>query len=336
MDVRLSSEQKALRDAAAQLVERLGPGSVAALGDAERHDKLEAAVAGAGWRELREADDDGNPYASAVEVALVAEELSRGLADVPFLGPVLASELRRRAGVEAPATLETVALTADLSALAAGVDVPVGTLALDAAGAATALLLIGDGGVPVLGRTMVTPLADQHVDLTRTTGAVAATAAGVGGAQLSADDMTRWAAFGTAIASAELLGIMRGALDTTVAYAKTRKQYGTAIGSFQAVQHLLADVHVLIEGARSLVQHAAWAADALEPAEALTAASLAKAYTARAARTACETAIQVHGGIGNTWECLAHVYLRRAFLSIDVLGGARTHLRNVLSGFGVV
>ena len=77
--------------------------------------------------------------------------------------------------------------------------------------------------------------------------------------------------------------------------------------------------------------HAAWAVDALAPDEALAAGSVAKAYCSRAARTVCETAIQVHGGIGNTWECLAHVYLRRALQSSDVLGGTGPSLARVLS-----
>ncbi|PQM49131.1 hypothetical protein C1Y40_00647 [Mycobacterium talmoniae] len=64
-----------------------------------------------------------------------------------------------------------------------------------------------------------------------------------------------------------------------------------------------------------MLRHAAWAVDELDPAEAVAAARIAKVYCARATRTVCETAIQVHGGIGNTWECLAHVYLRRALVS---------------------
>ena len=104
---------------------------------------------------------------------------------------------------------------------------------------------------------------------------------------------------------------------------RPRRQYGRSIGSFQAVQHLLADAHVLTEGSRSVTLHAAWAVDALPAGRrAGRRRGLAKAYCARAARTVCETAIQVHGGIGNTWECLAHVYLRRALLSSELLGGA--------------
>jgi alkylation response protein AidB-like acyl-CoA dehydrogenase len=112
-------------------------------------------------------------------------------------------------------------------------------------------------------------------------------------------------------------------------------QYGTAIGSFQAVPHLLADAFTLMEGSRSITLHAAWAVDALPPEEALAAAAAAKAYCARAARTVCETAIQVHGGIGNTWECLAHLHLRRALLSSDVLGGVGPNLDRVLEHRGL-
>ena len=140
-------------------------------------------------------------------------------------------------------------------------------------------------------------------------------------APLTDDDLARWTALGLALTCADLVGTMRGAVELARDYAVERAQYGAAIGSFQAVQHLLADALVATEGSRSVALHAAWAVDALAADEALAAAAVAKAYCARAARTVCETAIQVHGGIGNTWECLAHVYLRRALLSTDVLGG---------------
>jgi alkylation response protein AidB-like acyl-CoA dehydrogenase len=131
------------------------------------------------------------------------------------------------------------------------------------------------------------------------------------------------------------VGTTRGAVELACGYAKERTQYGRAIGSFQAVQHLLADAFVAVEGSRSVALHAAWAVDALPPAEALASGATAKAYSARAARTACEAAIQVHGGIGNTWECLAHVFLRRALLSSDVLGGVGVNLDRVLAHRGI-
>ena len=85
-------------DSAARIVDRLGPGTVRGLDDAERAGRLDAAVAASGWRELRVPVDGRSPLASGVEVAIVAEELGRGLADAPFLGPTLAAELRRLAG----------------------------------------------------------------------------------------------------------------------------------------------------------------------------------------------------------------------------------------------
>ncbi len=95
------------------------------------------------------------------------------------------------------------------------------------------------------------------------------------------------------------------------------EQYGRAIGCYQAVEHLLAENKSLIEGSISVLRHAAWAVDELDPVEALRAARIAHLYLTRAALTVCETAVQVHGGIGNTWDCLAHVYLRRALASAE-------------------
>jgi alkylation response protein AidB-like acyl-CoA dehydrogenase len=113
---------------------------------------------------------------------------------------------------------------------------------------------------------------------------------------------------------------MRGVLAVTVAYAADRSQFGVPVGSFQAVQHLLAEAHCLLEGSVSVGMHASWAVDDLPPDEARAAGRVAKAYCSRAARTVCETAVQVHGGIGNTWDCIVHVYLRRSLLSAQWFG----------------
>jgi alkylation response protein AidB-like acyl-CoA dehydrogenase len=137
---------------------------------------------------------------------------------------------------------------------------------------------------------------------------------------LTSDDLAGWTALGLALTSADLVGTMRGVLDVTLAYAAERRQFGVPVGSFQSVQHLLAEARCLMEGSLSVALHASWAVDNLEAAAARSAGRVAKAYCARAARTVCETAIQVHGGIGNTWEHLAHVYLRRALLSSQWFG----------------
>jgi hypothetical protein len=341
MDVRLSSEQVALRDAAAQVVDRLGLQTVAALDDRERAMKLNAAVEASGWRELRTATEDGSgPWASAVEVALVAEELGRGLADAPYLGPTLAAELRRLVDAPPAAEPETVVLVEDLQDSAPVVDGEVhGTvLAPDASGSSSALVVVGEAGTWTVGLVALEN-AETGIDLTRPVARVQepGTVAALDGQMrsLDADDMAVWRSLGLALTSADLVGVMRGALALTTDYARERRQYGAPIGSFQAVQHLLADAFVAMEGSSSIALHAAWAVDALPPGEALAAASAAKAYCARAARSVCETAIQVHGGIGNTWECLAHVFLRRALLSTDVLGGVGTNLARVLAAHGI-
>jgi alkylation response protein AidB-like acyl-CoA dehydrogenase len=340
MDVRLSPEQRALRDSAAQLVDRLAPSTVGALDDAERTAKLDAAVAASGWRELRVAAEGDEPLASGVEVAIVAEELGRRLADTPFLGPTLAAELRRLAGAPPATTAETVALSADLSALAADTDgtVPPRAVAIDAQGASSALVLLADGDGHGLG-TVDLSTAAESVDLTRPSVVLEPSATVEPLADqaraVDADALTAWTALGLATTCADLVGTMQGAVTLAATYAADRRQYGVPVGSFQAVQHLLADAFVATEGSRSVALQAAWAVDALPADEAMAAAAVAKAYCARAARNVGETSIQVHGGIGNTWECLAHVHLRRALLSSEVLGGVGASLARVLDHHGL-
>jgi alkylation response protein AidB-like acyl-CoA dehydrogenase len=257
MDVRLSPEQQALRDAATQVVDRLGPRTVADLDDGERTTKLDAAVAASGWRELRAADgvDGGDaqpPLASGVEVAIVAEELGRGLADAPFLGATLAAELRRLAGAPAATTAETVALVpglGDVARLAEGAR-PDGAAAIDAGGADRALVLVPTGEGYALGTTAI-GTAGNEVDLTRPTALATPEPVAIldtTNRTLTDDDVTRWTALALAATSADLVGTMRGAVELARAYAVDRRQYGAPIGSFQAVQHLLADAFVATEG----------------------------------------------------------------------------------------
>jgi alkylation response protein AidB-like acyl-CoA dehydrogenase len=339
MDVRLSPEQEALRDSAAQIVAKLGPKAVGQLNDLERQARLDAAVDESGWRELRGPTEQGAPLASGVEPALIAEELGRGLADVSFLGPTLAAELRRLAGAAPAPSGETVGLDTDLgSAIHAGRPDAPGLVAIDAHGCDHALFLTPEADGYRLTRIALGPRR-SGLDLTRLSAIVpavgAATVVQGSSRPLTADDVSRWTALGLALSSADLTGVMRGAVELACQYAKERTQYGAAIGSFQAVAHLLADAFAVMEGARSIALHAAWAVDALPASEALAAAAAAKAYSTRAARNVCETVIQVHGGVGHTWECLAHVYLRRALFSTDVCGDANVNLARVLHHGGI-
>jgi alkylation response protein AidB-like acyl-CoA dehydrogenase len=127
---------------------------------------------------------------------------------------------------------------------------------------------------------------------------------------------------------AEMVGGIQSLLDLTVAYAKTRKQFGRPIGAFQAVQHQCADMLVLLEGSRSALYYAAWALGENDPA-ARTAISVAKAYASEAYRDAGNKSIQVQGGMGFTWENDAHLYYRRAKASEIAFGDASYHRERI-------
>jgi alkylation response protein AidB-like acyl-CoA dehydrogenase len=127
---------------------------------------------------------------------------------------------------------------------------------------------------------------------------------------------------------AEMTGGMQRLLDMTVEYAKTRKQFGRPIGQFQAVQHMCADMLVYTESSRSAAYYAAWAIQEGVP-EASLAVSVAKAYASDAYREVGNRAIQVHGGMGFTWENDAHLFYRRAKASELAFGDATYHRERI-------
>ena len=128
----------------------------------------------------------------------------------------------------------------------------------------------------------------------------------------------------TAALSAEMVGTAQKALDIAVDYAKTRVQFGKPIGSFQAVKHKCVDMMVAVENARSLTYYACWTVDE-RVAEAAAAVPMAKAYASDMAKNVTSEAIQVHGGIGFTWEHDMHLYHRRALAGEANLGNAPIH-----------
>jgi alkylation response protein AidB-like acyl-CoA dehydrogenase len=119
--------------------------------------------------------------------------------------------------------------------------------------------------------------------------------------------------------SAEMCGGMARTLDISVEYAKTREQFGSPIGKFQAIQHKCADMMVLLESSRSATYYAAWAIDNDEP-DAHRAACLAKAYCSDAYSRVTAESIQIHGGFGFTWESDCHLYYKRAKASAFAFG----------------
>jgi alkylation response protein AidB-like acyl-CoA dehydrogenase len=134
--------------------------------------------------------------------------------------------------------------------------------------------------------------------------------------------------------AAEMVGGADRCLQMSVEYAKTRVQFGRPIGSFQAIKHKCADMLVEVESARSAVAWAAWAA-AADPGELPVAASLAKAYCSEAYVHAAAETIQIHGGLGFTWEHDAHLYFRRAKSSEILLGGPSHHRELLAQRVGI-
>jgi alkylation response protein AidB-like acyl-CoA dehydrogenase len=129
-------------------------------------------------------------------------------------------------------------------------------------------------------------------------------------------------------AAAMATGIASRALDMAVDYAKTRVQFGRVIGSFQAVKHKCADMAVALDGARSTIYYAAWALSE-RSSDAALAVSLAKAACGDASRAICNESLQVHGGIGFTWEYDLHLYMKRAKVHESVHGNATWHRERI-------
>src|SRR6266852_3891996 len=128
--------------------------------------------------------------------------------------------------------------------------------------------------------------------------------------------------------SAEICGAAQRVLDMTVEYAKLRTAFGKPIGSYQGVKHKCADMLIEIENAKSLTYYAAWAVDEEEP-DAAMAVSMAKAAASDAGRKVCAAGIQLHGGIGMTWEHDLQLYLKRAKASEIAFGDATWHRERI-------
>ena len=167
------------------------------------------------------------------------------------------------------------------------------------------------------------PAAESAMDQTRELARLSldgTRATELGGPEL----VGRYIARGAIAYSAELLGAASRCLDLTVEHAKERVQFGRPIGSFQAVKHRCADMLVDLEGMRSSTWWAAWCAEVADPETAL-AASVAKSWCSDAADRVLKSALQIHGGMGFTWECDVHLYLKRVQLDRVSFGSAAWH-----------
>ncbi|MFJ5306495.1 acyl-CoA dehydrogenase family protein [Streptomyces sp. NPDC088350] len=263
-----------------------------------------------GLRDLRRTSP---PAATAQECALLAEEHGRRPLTTSLLGTVLlAPELLRLLGDDTSSATPTIALT---RALRFPGEAPADLVAWDSEGADSALCVTANGTVH---RVELGPSAPS-TDLVRSVRAVPPDAPVEVVGRLAAADQLRWQAYALVVVTAELVGAAGSFVEQAVQYARDRRQYGQAIGSFQAVQHLLADATVLVEAGTSVTRYAAWCLDNEPPERALATARAAKAEVDSSALEAVYAGIQVFGGIAQTWEHTAHLYLRKVRLSATLL-----------------
>lgn len=271
----------------------------------------QAALGELGLAELRRSSP---PAATVQECALLAEEHGRQPLTTSLVGTVLlAPELLRLLGHDRPpgpgqGATPTIALAPDLRFPTSAR--PSELLGWDCAGADSALCLTPDGTVTSLGLGTAVP----GVDLLRGIRAVSPDAPVTVVGRIDPEQYLHWQAYALVMVSSELVGAAGSLVRQSVEYARDRRQYGREIGSFQAVQHLLADATVLVEACTSATRYAAWCLDNESPARALTAARVAKAEVGPSALDAVHTAMQVFGGIAQTWEHIAHLYLRKVRL----------------------
>ena len=285
MHFAFTPEQEALRTEARRwLEERYPPERVAELADSEAgwDPGSWAELAELGWLGVSVAEHEGGAGLGFLEEAVLFEELGRALYPGPYFSTVALALPMLGAD-------DRAVVAAGEACWSAQVDGLVPDLAI------VERVVTADGPVAAEGEPVET------MDATRRLGRLA-TAAGD-----AAIDRPR---VRTALAL-ESVGIAQRALDWGVEHAKERQQFGKSIGVYQAVSHSLVDAFMATELSRSLAYWAAWCVAEVDE-QASTAAAAAKGYAAEAAVSACERSIQVHGGIGFTWEHPLHRYYKRA------------------------
>jgi len=325
-------------------------------------DRLWQTIADQGWTGLVVPEENGGLGLGLVELVVVAEEMGRACLPGAFLSTLTAAALVERAGSVAQRAryLEPIAageLKATIAFLEESASWEVDEIKLKATREGGSFQLSGrklfvpDAGIAELlicvardrdglallpverGAEGLSVKAMPSMDGTRKLHEVAFENVTVAEADVFGDDDARGALSGAlevgcVALCAEMVGGMQWVLDTTVEYAKTRQQFGRAIGSFQAVQHQCADMLLMTESARSATYYAAWALTAGDPG-ASVAVSIAKAYCSDVYREVGNRGIQVHGGVGFTWEHDLQLYYKRSKSSEVMFGDAAFHRERI-------
>jgi alkylation response protein AidB-like acyl-CoA dehydrogenase len=311
------------RTARELLTDRASPERVREHAEAGRTDgELWRELCELGWPGIAVAADHGGQGLGPVELSILCEELGRAVAPVPFLPSVLTATMLERAGSsrQRERWLPGLASGETTGALGLAND-GVAELVIGAANADVIVLVREDQTARLLTPEDAEVGLLASIDPTRTSALVKAP--GDAGEALGGD-VSAGVDRALVAVSSELVGVCARALEMTVAYVKERRQFGVPVGAYQAVSHRCAQMLLETEKARSATAYAAWAADA-DPAHLAEAAAMAKAAASDAAIEVTGGAIQLHGGIGFTWEADVHWLYKRAQLDAALLGGAKHH-----------
>jgi alkylation response protein AidB-like acyl-CoA dehydrogenase len=328
MDFDFSPEQYMLRDTVRDLLRReCTPAAVRAAWASPTGRSPER------WRKLAELgvvgltipEEHGGAGMDEVDLVLILEEAGRSLLPEPLLETTaVGAPLLARAGSD---ELRSRWLP-HIASGEAGVTVGLAGSPYVADATADLVILEREGALHVVTQDRLTLQPLRSMDGARRLFAVTAELGDDTVLSTSPAD-ARWASDHAAAATAaELVGVAGAMLDMTVGYVKQREQFGRKVGSFQAVQHKLAETLMLVESARAAVYYAAWALASDAP-DASIAASVAKAYASDAERRANAEALQLHGGIGFTWEHDLHLWLKRGKALELQHGDADLHRRRI-------
>ena len=284
-------------------------------------------------------EEHGGAGATWRETAVVAEELGRAVTPAPFLGSAVLGTAALLATGDRD-TLASVAsgerivtLAVPLAAMPGAYQPSVkargdrltGTITSVAdAGHADALLVPADDGLYLVQASEATRTPVVSLDMTRRLTDVTLDDASARKIADGTAALDRALTVGAAMLAAEQLGLADHCLATTLAYVKERKQFARTIGSYQAIKHRLADLYATVSQARAVTRYAVSCVADDDP-DAAVAVALAQAYTSEAVVTAAEECVQMHGGIGFTWEHPAHLYLKRAKADSIAFGTAAHH-----------
>jgi alkylation response protein AidB-like acyl-CoA dehydrogenase len=325
MNFDFSDDQQAIKRTAKELLEnRFGAEKVRELAESGRYDEdAWKELSELGWPGIFVDEAYGGQGLGTLELVILAEELGYALAPLPFLSNAAAGLMLQYAGSDAQRERWLPGIASGEARGTVGLlregEAP---LVPDADSAQVIVLLDGDSGTVLEAESAeVEPL--ETIDATRRFGRVRTG----GGEPLGNDPAAARDRICVALA-AELTGVAQRAMEMAVEYARERTQFGRPIGSYQAVSHRCAQMLLEVEGARSTTYYAAWTADS-EPESLPVAASMAKAYASDAGWRVTAASLQVHGGIGFTWEHDLHFFLKRAKTDGHLFGSASEHRERV-------